>query len=88
MKFWYEFWITYYNDDDKLLTDHGIFNATTFQDAVEQASAYYGDSKIQRIDMKLVDIWEDGPWLFDVDQDPNRARYWKAEEQEKIYNRE
>jgi hypothetical protein len=86
MKFWYEFWITYYDDEGNLFTNHGIFNATSFKDAVEQASAFYGESQIQSIDIKLVNTWEDAPWLFDVAQEVNPARYWKADEQAKFFD--
>jgi hypothetical protein len=86
MRWWYEFWIVFYNDmSEKDGCEHGILNATCLGDATEQLANYYGDTNIKRVDIRLVETYEDTPWLFDRDCDPNRARYWKADEQAKFF---
>lgn len=85
MKWWYEFWLTYYDEDTKdLICDHGLLNAETLSEAIEQITKYYGEDSIKKLEIQLVDGWEDSPWLFDKDCDPNCLRYWKADEQEKF----
>lgn len=86
MKWWYEFWIVFYDDiNQKDISEHGLLNAISFNDVTEQLTNYYGDTSIKRIDVVLVETYEDTPWFFDKDCEPNRARYWKADEQKKLF---
>lgn len=86
MKWWYEFWIVVYDDINlKDNCEHGILNGTSVTDVTEVLAKYYGDENIKRVDIRLVETYEDTPWFFDKDCDPNRARYWKADEQENFF---
>lgn len=86
MRWWYEFWVDFYEMGETDSCEHGILNATSLGEVTEQLTNYYGDANIKRVDIRLVETYEDAPWLFDKDCDPNRARYWKADEQAALFN--
>ena len=87
MKWWYEFWITYFDQKDEVeVVDHGVMNATSVVELVEVLSGYYGDDCIYGLDLRFINISEDAPLLFDRGCEPNRARYWKKDELERVYN--
>ena len=85
-KYWYEFWVTYYDDINKTdKVDHGIMYGTTMADISEHLEDFYGKENVEEVQIKLVSTWENSPLLFDRGCDANRARYWKKEEFERNY---
>lgn len=84
--YWYEFWVTYYDDINKTdKVDHGIMYGTTMADVSERLEDFYGKENVEEVQIKLVSTWENSPLLFDRNCEANRARYWKKEEFERNY---
>lgn len=79
MYWWYEFWVYYCEECSENVTkDHGILSASNYKEAIEKITDYYGDDFITKINIRLCSsLAEDSPYLFETEQDPNRAEYWR-----------
>ena len=77
-KYWYEFWITYYNDMSETdMVDHGIVWSETMATVSEFLEDFYGKANITEVQIKLLSTWENAPLIFDKNCAPNCTRYWK-----------
>ena len=85
-KYWYEFWVMYYDDICKgEKADHGIVWSETMATVSEYLEDFYGKENVNEVQIKMMSTWENTPLLFDRGCEANRARYWKKEEFERNY---
>ena len=84
--YWYEFWVTYYDDMDNTdKVDHGIVYGTTMTSVIESLEGFYGEANITEVQIRMLSTWENAPLLFEKGCEANRARYWKKQDFEKNY---
>lgn len=86
-KYWYEFWVVYYDDISKSdKADHGIIWSETMATVSEYLEDFYGKENVVEVQIKMLSTWENAPLLFDRGCEANCTRYWKKEEFEKNYD--
>ena len=55
MNTFYQFTVTYYEDlNGKSITEHGFLCASSYKDAMDQLTNYYGDSDIEYCSLKYL----------------------------------
>ena len=84
MKFWYEFWLNYYDDmSEMMVTAHGVMFAASTVELMETISGYYGDESIVELQFKIIEVTEDAPLILERHQGAYE-RTWMKEKLEAI----